>query len=310
MNLSASDMPGGEITAALAGLTSAFSIEVTPRDAHKVADFTEHLRPGTAVYVTHLANLPFASAVETVRRLAADGMRPVPHLAARAIRDERHLDEMLAALAGEGGVEEILLIAGSVSRPAGNFDASIQVLRSGRLEGRGIRRVGLAGHPEGNKDIGEERLRQALAEKNAFAVSSGLDLYLMSQFCFLPGPILEWEERTRSEGNRLPVRVGLPGLASPATLLKFGLSCGIGPSLTVLRKHSGNLLRLAASPTYYPDKTMLGVARATVNDPECLVRGFHFFPFGAFAKTAAWANSVRDGQFTLDTSTEHLEVTA
>ena len=58
------------------------------------------------------------------------------------------------------------------------------------------------------------------------------------------------------------------------------------------------------------DETMLGVARAAVNDPECLVQGFHFFPFGAFAKTAAWANAIRDGQFTLDPSTEQLEVTA
>jgi len=289
---------------------SAFSVEVTPRDAGKVADFAEHLRPGTAVYVTHLPNLPFTSTVETVRRLAAEGMRPVPHLAARAIRDGRHLDEMLASLTGEGGVEELLLIAGSVPTPAGSFDATIQVLRSGRLEARGIRRVGLACHPEGNKDIGEERLRQALAEKNAFAVASDLDLYLVSQFCFLPGPILDWEERTRREGNRLPVRVGLPGLASPATLLRFGLSCGIGPSLAVLRRHPGNVLRLAASPTYHPDTTMLGVARATLNDPECLVQGFHLFPFGAFARTAAWANSIRDGRFTLATSMAQLEVTA
>jgi len=289
---------------------SAFSVEVTPRDAGKVADFAAYLRPGTAVYVTHLANLPFTSTVETVRRLTAEGMRAVPHLAARAIRDERHLDEMLASLTGEGGVEEILLIAGSVPTPAGSFDATIQVLRSGRLEARGIRRVGLACHPEGNKDIGEERLRQALAEKNAFALASDLDLYLVSQFCFLPGPILDWEERTRREGNRLPVRVGLPGLASAATLLKFGLSCGIGPSLAVLRKHPGNLLRLAASPTYHPDTTMLHVARATVNDPECLVQGFHLFPFGAFAKTVAWANSIRDGRFRLAPSMAQLEVTA
>lgn len=292
----------------LTRLCGCFSLELTPREAQQVERFTDDLQPGTSVYVTFLTGAPFSATVEAVARLAAEGMRPVPHLAVRAMRDERHLDEMLAALTGEGGIDEVLLIAGSVSRPVGEFDATIQVLRTGRLERRGIRRVGLAGHPEGSPDISDEGLRQALKEKNEFAVDSPMELYLITQFCFSPQPIVAWERRVRQDGNRLPVHVGLPGLASPATLLKFGLSCGIGPSLKVLRHRTGNILRMATSAVYQPDDTMIGVASAAARDPAALFRCFHFFPFGASARTARWAQAVARGDFRLDENAARLEV--
>jgi methylenetetrahydrofolate reductase (NADPH) len=291
----------------LTQLCADFSLEVTPQEAGRIATFADDLRPGTSVYVTFLANTPFSATLEAVRRLAAAGMRPVPHLAARAVRDARHLDEMLAALTGEGGVDEVLLIGGSQSRPVGDFDATIGVLRTGALERRGIRRVGLAGHPEGSPDISDEGLRQALKDKNDFAADTTLRLYLVTQFCFAPEPIVAWERQIRRDGNRLPVRVGLPGLASPAKLLKFGLSCGVGPSLTVLRKQAGNVLKLATAPVYRPDRTMVGVARAALTDRQSLLRGFHFFPFGAYPRTARWARAVGEGRFTIEPGTDRLE---
>jgi methylenetetrahydrofolate reductase (NADPH) len=296
------------VPATLTRLSRSFSLEVTPREAQKIDRFADHLPPDTSVYVTFLPNTPFAETIETVRRLAAHRMRPVPHLAARALRDVRHLDEKLAALAGEGGVEEVLLIAGSLPQPVGGFDSTIQVLRSGRLERRGIRRVGVAGHPEGHPDISAEDLRQALKEKNEFAAESPIELYLLTQFCFAPQPVVGWERQIRAEGNCLPVHVGLPGLASPATLLRFGLSCGVGPSLKVLRKQAGNIVKMATAAAYHPDRTMVGIARAASTDPETLFRRFHFFPFGAFARTADWARAVADGRFTLDNRTDRIEV--
>lgn len=296
------------VPGALARLCGSFSLELTPREAQKNERFTDHLHPGTSVYITFLPRTPFSETVEAVARLAAGGMRPVPHLAVRAVRDERHLDEKLAALTGEGGVDEVLLIAGSVSRPVGVFDATIQVLRTGHLERRGICRVGLAGHPEGSPDISDEGLRQALKEKNEFAVDSPLELYLVTQFCFTPQPIVVWERRIRREGNRLPVHVGLPGLASPAKLLAFGLSCGVGPSLKVLRRRTGNVLRMATSAVYHPDDTMIGIASAASRDPAALFRRFHFFPFGAYERTARWANAVARGDFRLDENAARLEV--
>jgi methylenetetrahydrofolate reductase (NADPH) len=292
----------------LTRLCADFSLEVTPKEAGRIPSFTDDLRPGTSVYVTYLANTPWRDTVDAVRRLAAENMRPVPHLAARAVRDARHLDDMLAALTGEGGVDEVLLIGGSRPRPVGDFDATIGVLRTGAFERRAIRRVGLAGHPEGSPDISDEGLRQALKDKNEYAADTPMQLYLVTQFCFTAEPIVAWEHQIRADGNQLPIRVGLPGLASPAKLVKFGLSCGVGPSLAVLRKQSGNVLRLATTAAYLPDRTMVGVARAALADRHTLLRGFHFFPFGSYARTAAWARAVGEGRFTLDTSRDRLEV--
>ena len=190
--------PDLDLGTALAQLTSGFSIEVTPREASKIGRFAQHVPSGTSVYVTFLANTSFGDTVDAVRRLADEGMRPVPHLAARALRDRRQLDERLAALTGEGGVEDVLLIAGSIPHPEGEFDATIQVLRTGCLERRGIRRVGLAGHPEGHPSISEEGIRQAIKEKNQFAAETSMELFLVTQFCFAREPVVAWEERHSS----------------------------------------------------------------------------------------------------------------
>jgi methylenetetrahydrofolate reductase (NADPH) len=289
-------------------LCSGFSLEVTPREAMRIERFADDLPPGTSVYVTYLANAPFSETVEAVRRLAVENMKPVPHLAARAVRDVRHLDEKLAELTGEGGVDEVLLIGGSLARPVGEFDATIQILRTGCLERRGIRRVALAGHPEGSPDISDEGLRQALKEKNEFAAETAMQLYLVTQFCFAAEPVVTWERQIRAEGNRLPIHVGLPGLASPAKLLRFGLSCGVGPSLKVLRKQAGNVLKMATTSSYRPDATILGIAEAATTDRHALFRGLHFFPFGSYRRTAAWAKAIGDGQFILDQPADRLEV--
>jgi methylenetetrahydrofolate reductase (NADPH) len=159
--------------------------------------------------------------------------------------------------------------------------------------------VGVAGHPEGSPDVGDAELVQAITDKNEFAVDSGLDVHLVTQFSFAPEPVIIWERSIRAAGNRLPVHVGLPGAASAATLLKFGLRCGIGPSLAVMRKQAGNVLKLASTKPQYPEATVTGVAAAAAQDGANRFAPFHFFPFGAFARTAAWARAIADGRFAL-----------
>jgi methylenetetrahydrofolate reductase (NADH) len=84
------------------------------------------------------------------------------------------------------------------------------------------------------------------------------------------------------------VMAGLPGVTSPATLIKYGLACGIGPSLEVLRKQSGGLLKLATTRLWKPDGIAETVAASTLADPESRIAGFHMFPFGGIERTAEW----------------------
>ena len=62
-------------------------------------------------------------------------MRPVPHLAARAVPDRAALRRMLADLTAIG-VEDMLLLAGSLATPVGEFHEAAQVLDSGHCSRR------------------------------------------------------------------------------------------------------------------------------------------------------------------------------
>jgi methylenetetrahydrofolate reductase (NADPH) len=42
--------------------------------------------------------------------------------------------------------------------------------------------------------------------------------------------------------------------------LKFALACGIGPSIEVLRKQSGGLLKLATTRSWKPDEVVSSIA--------------------------------------------------
>lgn len=285
-----------------------FSVEITPREAPTLPPLVDVLAPGTAVYLTFLPHTPWADTVAVARTVRDAGMRPVPHLAARAVPDRAALARTLADLAAVG-VQDLLVLAGSLATPVGEFHEAAQILDSGLLEDAGITRVGIVGHPEGHPDVDDDELLRALLAKCRIARERGLDLHLVTQFAFAAEPIVAWERRIRAHGVDVPVHVGLPGLTTPARLLRFGLRCGVGASLKVLRQQTGGVLRLATSPVHHPDATLVGVATAAAADPACLLRGIHFFPFGALAPTAAWAGDIRDGHFVVD-DRDRLRVTA
>jgi methylenetetrahydrofolate reductase (NADPH) len=296
------------VDAALRRLMSPFSVEITPREAPTLPPLPDVLAPGTAVYLTFLPNRPWEETVAVARTVREAGMRPVPHLAARAVPDRPALQRMLADLTA-AGVEDLLVLAGSLATPLGEFHEAAQILDTGLLEEAGIVRAGIVGHPEGHPDVADDELFRALAAKCRIARERGLDLHLVTQFAFAPEPIVAWERRIRAAGVDVPVHVGLPGLTSPTRLLRFGLRCGVGASLKVLRQQAGGVLKLATSPVHHPDATLLGLATAVAAEPASLLRSVHFFPFGALAATAAWANDIRDGRFEVD-DRDRLRVTA
>jgi methylenetetrahydrofolate reductase (NADPH) len=273
-----------------------WSVELTPRETEKLGTAVqEHVPVGTRVYITWLTGTDFAPSVAAAAKLRAAGLDPVPHLAARAIRDKDELDNMLVRLRGEADVRQVLVIGGALREANGSFDASIQVLNCGFFEHHGIRRLGVAAHPEGSPDIAPAALDEAVSLKNEYAARSGSQLELTTQFCFDPAPITQWEKRTRAAGNRLPVVVGLAGLAGVTTLIKHARNCGVGSSIGVLLKQAGKILRLATAVD--PSELLLGLARARQADAESAIARLHFFPFGAFEATTRYAQALEQGRF-------------
>jgi methylenetetrahydrofolate reductase (NADPH) len=289
------------------GLARNWSLELTPRETEKLGTAVrDHLPAGTRVYVTWLAGSEFDASVAAAAKLRLAGMDPVPHLASRGIRDESTLDDMLARLRGEADVKQVLVIGGALSEPKGSFTASIQVLNSGLLERHGIRRLGVAAHPEGSPDISPAALEEALVLKNEYAARTGTEMELTTQFCFDAAPITRWERQIRSAGNRLPIVVGLAGLAGITTLIKHARNCGVGNSINVLLKQTTKMFRLAAAVD--PSEVLLGLARSRLADADSAIARVHFFPFGAFEATARFARALEQGRFDIVDSERRIVV--
>ncbi|MEQ8603132.1 MAG: metFprotein [Marivibrio sp.] len=277
---------------------STCSLEVTPNGAAKIDDFRALLREGQTVYVTFLPGSDFADTVTTVKKLKAQGMRPVPHFAARSIPSKSFLEENLAMLQAECDIDEALLIGGGVDNPVGEFTESMQVLKTGLFEKYGIKKLGVAGHPEGSPDISPAECDRAIREKNAFAKESGMAMYIATQFCFEAAPIIEWDRRLREQvGNELPIHIGIPGLATIKTLLKHAQQCGIGNSMRVLTRQAANITKLMT--VREPDTLVRDLAAERARNPEFGVRQCHLYPLGGLKKSAAWLYGVQDGKIEL-----------
>jgi methylenetetrahydrofolate reductase (NADPH) len=274
------------------------SVEVTPGGAQKIEDFRSLLKPRTTIYVTFLSGSDFSDTVRTVRRLHDEGMNPVPHFAARLIPSRAFLEENLRRLQGDAAVTEALLIGGGVSQPVGEFDSSIQVLRTDLFQKYGIHRLGVAGHPEGSPDIPDAEIAKALAAKNAYAKEQGMDMYIATQFVFESGPIIAWDRKLRELGNELPVHIGIPGLATIKTLIKHAQACGIGPSIRVLTRQAANIARLMT--TRMPDELVRDLANYTAANPSSAIRHCHLYPLGGLHKSVTWLYAVQDGEFELN----------
>jgi len=273
---------------------SDWSIEVTPTGATKIESFRDCLQPETTVNVTFLPGTDPMDTIAVAQRLHNDGMKPVPHLAARSLKDADQLDTLLSAFVDKAGVKEVLVIGGGVDKPVGQFSDSMQVLSTRLIQRHGIRSIGVAGHPEGSPDISDDEIAEALAAKNALAVAEGLDLYIETQFCFEADIVLDWEKRVRAAGNRLPIGIGIPGPATIKTLFRFAQISGIGPSMRFISKQARNVAKLMTVQS--PHLLLDGLAEGMANDSECLIRHFHYYPFGGFAKTAAYAQAIADGK--------------
>ena len=266
-----------------------WSIEVSPSSNKKINDFREVLPVGTTVNVTEIPGSDPERILSTVHQLASQEMNAVPHIAARGIESLAALDGLITRYR-EAHVTEVLLIAGGYKQPIGDFASSIDVLETGLLENLGIKKVGVAGHPEGSPDISKAELAHALKRKNAIAQESGLDMYLETQFCFDAQAILDWEEQIREAGNRLPIRVGLAGPARLKTLIHFAVISGVGPSLQFLKKQARNVTKLLTVQDPY--ELIETLAPHIDSQSPSALQSIHLYPFGDFSQTAYFANQL------------------
>jgi methylenetetrahydrofolate reductase (NADPH) len=260
------------------------SVEVSSR-GHRLDGLRDNFAEGCDVTITFLPGDNFRGNVETATALRRAGYNPVPHIAAREIASREVLDDFLARLRGEANVSRVLLVAGDVAGARGPFKASRDLAATGLLQAHGVTSLSIAGHPEGHPFLDDAATFRLLQGWQDFARDSGIRVDIVTQFCFESAPILNWLAQLEAHGIELPVIIGLAGPATPATLTKFALRCGIGNSMRALRNQIGRFGRLLIDTG--PDDVMRGL-EAAPGEATAAISGFHLFPFGGLRKAGTW----------------------
>jgi len=235
--------PDCALSSEFANLLSSASVEVSSR-GHQLQQLQDQFDRGTDVTITFLPGDDYRRNVETASALRRAGYNPVPHIAGREIPSREALDDFLRRARGEADITRILVIAGDVASAKGPYRSSLDVCNSGLIEAHGIASVSVAGYPEGHPYLTGPDAFEALRSWQDWGFQAGIRVEVITQFCFESAPIVGWINELDASVAGLPVVVGLAGPATPATLTKFALRCGIGNSIRSLRSHIGRYGRL------------------------------------------------------------------
>ena len=167
----------------------------------------------------------------------------------------------------------------------------MQLLETGLFDKAGFKRLHVAGHPEGNRDIdpdgGLKNVEEALQWKQKFSERTDAKMALATQFAFDAKPIIAWADALRDAGIELPIHIGIAGPAKLQTLIKFAIACGVGPSLKVLQKRAMDVSKLLLP--YEPTDVLTDLAAHKAAHPDSNIEKVHFFPLGGIKTNATWA---------------------
>jgi len=267
-------------------LVAAGSMEVSPRELHRLKDVGAHLPAGSCVYLPSLPGLPLSRTLEAIAAVRDAGLDPVPHVSARRILNRDEFRDFLTKAASRYGVHRCLLIGGDEPKPKGPFADSLQILEERLLADCGVREIGIAGYPEGHARIALNALEKALARKLELAAGQSIGVYVLTQFSFSPSRVVEYCASLARQWPDLPVYVGIAGPTDPAALLRYAQRCGVSVSLRALRNLGTGIAQLVTNTD--PRDHLVAVARYTLNREPSNVVGVHLYSFGGAVRTAAW----------------------
>ena len=253
--------------------------EVLPTKSTEDA-VAEWVPAGMTVTVTASRVMGLEPTIELTERLAARGYRVVPHLAARSVTDDAHLDRIVARLKA-CGVDDVFVPGGDAPHPAGRFDSALPLLERLDELGRPFSRIGITGYPESHPKIHDDITIQAMWDKRRYAS------YIVSNVCFDAAQLGRWIGRIRARGVNLPLYVGLAGPAERTRLLKMAAVAGASESARFITRHPGWILRFWAPGGYSPDR-LLDRAAAVLTAPGSGVAGLHLFTFNQVQQAELW----------------------
>lgn len=265
-------------SAALARVLADPTFELIP--LKNVREQAAALPRGAEVSVTASPGKGIEATVELAIELEATGLRAIPHLSARMIRDRAHLAALLDRLEG-AGIDRAFVVGGDADEP-GEFLDGLSLLRAMADLGRLPREVGCPCYPQGHPHIPDAALAQALRDK------APLVQYMTTQLCFDPKAIASFIAARRAEGITLPVKLGIPGVAEIPKLLSISARIGVKDASKFVTKNVrfvGELLK--SGGVYRPSRLMRDLA-PLIADPGADVLGLHVYTFNNVPATVEW----------------------
>jgi methylenetetrahydrofolate reductase (NADPH) len=248
--------------------------------------------------VTDLGNASEDMIVQAARTLTDRNLVAVPHMAARRYPTLEAFQRRITRLTQEGGATEVLAIAGEAEK-AGPLTSSVALLETGLFDKLGIRKIAVAGHPEGAPDIKPDVIKSFLMRKHELAAESDAEFRIVTQFGFDPHRVSLWLDELREWGNTFPVHIGVAGPAKMTTLLKYAAFAGVENSLNFLKKRGGAVVSMLAG--YDPNTMVEPLETRVTSQPGTQLEQIHVYPFGGVQKTADWLHG--RGSWSFQTST-------
>ncbi|MDQ6877317.1 MAG: methylenetetrahydrofolate reductase [Candidatus Dormibacteraeota bacterium] len=267
----------------MAGLLARPRFEVLPQRGAE-AMVAEHVGREVKITVTAAPSRGLEPTLDLAERLRARGFEAVPHLAARMLRDQARLGDVLARVKA-AGLREIFVVGGDSGHPAGPFPDALSLLEAIARLGPQPNSIGIAGHPERHPLMDEAGAARALGSKQHHAG------YIVSNLSFDPVSVRRWVARVRAQRVSLPIHVGVAGPVDAGRLLRISARIGAGDSVRFLRGHGGWLRRAFRPGGYSPEGFLSGLL-PELGAPDQGVAGVHVFTFNEIEATETWRQAL------------------
>lgn len=242
----------------------------------------------TTVTVTSSVKLGLERTLEQSLRAAAAGRRVVPHLPARQVKSEADLRSYVGRIR-DAGITDLYVVGGDAPEPLGPYSSAAELLAVLAGIDHGLERIGVACYPEGHPSISDDRLLEALLEKQPHVT------YMCSQLCFDAEVVVAWLRGVRAAGVTLPLHLGVAGPLSTLKLVELSVRIGVGASVKYLTKQHGLVGNLLRGGAYKPERLLLDLG-AGLSDPEAGIDRVHLCTFNQLDAALEWQRRIeREG---------------
>lgn len=161
------------------------------------------------VFVTWRPNEEIGHLRQTCANLSSCGLDVVPHVVARNLSGSAEYQDLLQYLGRDLSINSVALLAGDAPCASGPYTCAADLLTSESLRSYSIKKVFIAGYPQGHGFLSPSELELHFSRKIDLAKVQGLSIEIVTQLCPSISAMVNWIERAKSEYS-LDIRVSIP----------------------------------------------------------------------------------------------------